>query len=326
MYRVMMVTGQLPTPAQPGSMAFIVRQIESLKRIGVKVNTLEITGCHKFKYLKSVPRLWKFMESADLIHAHYGYSGWMARSQGRKPVIVSFMGDDLLGTPDATGRTSLFSRVVVQMNRLFARTADAVIVKSPEMAQIVAPVKAHVIPNGVDLHIFQPMKPAAARRELGWTEDRRYVLFPGSPNIPRKNYPLAQAAVTQATKHTPKPIELVVLWGVPPERVPLYMNACDALLMTSFIEGSPNVVKEAMGCNLPVVSVPVGDVPEQLAGLHTGGTIRPREASVLGEALAATFTAEQRSNGREALLHKGLDMESVAMKIRRIYEDVLSKR
>jgi len=320
-----MVTGQLPSLARPASGVFMARQFESLKRAGIKVKTVEITGPKVLKYPLSIRHLSKHLLSADLVHAHYGYSGWVARSQGRKPVVVSFMGSDLLGTQDTTGRPTLLSRLVVQINRAFARTVDAVIVKSAEMAKVVAPVKAHIIPNGVDLQTFQPMEPALARRELGWSEERHYVLFPASPNRTGKNYPLAQAAVMQATKRLPDPIELVALSGVPHERVPVYMNACDALLMTSFSEGSPNVVKEAMGCNLPVVSVPVGDVPELLSGIE-GGAIRPWQAEALAEALVAVLKSKQRSAGRDTLLRKRLDLESVAMQIKGVYEKVLCER
>lgn len=317
-----MVTGQLPSPTRPASGVFVARQIESLKKAGIKVKTVEITGPKVLKYPLSIRYLWKHLPSADLVHAHYGYSGWVARSQREKPVVVSFMGSDLLGTQNTTGRPTLLSRLVVPLNRAFGRSLDAVIVKSAEMARLVAPVKAHIIPNGVDLQTFQPIAQAQARRQLGWSEERHYILFPSSPNRTGKNYPLAQGAVMQACKHLAEPIELVVLSGLPHERVPLYMNACDALVMTSFSEGSPNVVKEAMGCNLPVVSVPVGDVPELLSGVE-GCAIRPWQAEALAEALVSVLKSKPRSNGRDTLLRKRLDLESVAMKIKAVYEEVL---
>jgi glycosyltransferase involved in cell wall biosynthesis len=105
----------------------------------------------------------------------------------------------------------------------------------------------------------------------------------------------------------------------------LYMNACDVLLMTSFSEGSPNVVKEAMACNLPVVSVLVGDVPELLAGIK-GCVMCPREAEALGAALVQVLRDGQRSAGRLALQRKGLDQESVARKIMTVYAEVLTQR
>jgi glycosyltransferase involved in cell wall biosynthesis len=323
--RILMVTPQLPSQGRPGTLAPTVRQIESLRARGADVDVLEVRGIKYLKYLQSLGSLWSVARSVDLIHAHFGYCGWIARSNLRKPVVISFMGDDLLGTPDSTGRVSTASSLVVQIDRWVARTADAVIVKSAEMARIVAPVRAHVIPNGVDLQVFSPVDPAEARTALGWPRDRRDVLFAGNPETPRKGYPLARAAAMDAAARRGEPVELVPLAGVAPNRVPLYMNACDALLMTSFLEGSPNVVKEAMACNLPVVSVPVGDVPELLAAVD-GCSVRPRDPRDLGEALGQVLQRGGRIGGRAALQRKGLDLASVADRVLAVYHDVLGWR
>lgn len=323
--RILMVTPQLPCPGRPGVMAPVARQIESIRALGAHVTVLEMRGVKRLKYLQRLGDLRSMMPSVDLIHAHYGYCGWLARSQFSKPVVVSFMGSDLLGAPDASGRVSLASRVVVQADRWLSRTVDAVIVKSPQMAQVVAPVKGYVVPNGVDLEAFRPMEPREARRLLGWPEGMHYVMFPGNPANPRKAYPLARAAVKCAAPRIPKPVELVTLSGIAPEHVPVYMNACDAMLLTSFLEGSPNVVKEALACNLPIVSVPVGDVSDLLAGVG-GCALCPRDADALGAALAQVLREQRGTDGRIALQRKGLDLKSVAQKVIAIYEAVLARR
>lgn len=323
--RILMVTPQLPSEVRPGTLAPTARQIESLRALGAEVDVLEVRGIKRLKYLQSLGALWSIARSVDLIHAHFGYCGWIARSDFRKPVVVSFMGDDLLGTPDSAGRVSAASGLVVQIDRWVARTVDAVIVKSAEMARIVAPVRAHVIPNGVDLQAFWPMDPAEARAALGWRQDKRYVLFAGNPGTPRKGFPLACEAVMDASTRMAEPVQLVPLSGVAPDRVPLYMNACDVLLMTSMLEGSPNVVKEAMACNLPVVSVPVGDVPELLADVN-GCTVCRRDPHDLGGALAQMVQRRQRTNGRVALERKGLDLASVARRVIDVYDDVLARK
>jgi len=322
--RILMVSVPLPTAVNPNTMAPLARQIESLRLLGVQVDVLEIKGIPKVKYLQALPSLRTRVGSVDLIHVHYGYCGWLARLQSSKPVVLSFMGDDLLGTPDSEGRIKLYSKLMVQMNRWLARTVDAVIVKSTEMAKIVAPVEPHVVPNGVDLQLFQPMDPYEARTMLGWSEGKRYILFPGNPDIPRKGFPLAQAAVISASKQMSEPLTLVPLKGVAPNQVPLYMNACNAMVMTSFVEGSPNVVKEAMACNLPVVSVPVGDVLELLAGVP-GYTICTRDVDKFSEALVSTLSGAQRVDGRTTLNRRGLDQESVARRLMNIYADILTQ-
>jgi glycosyltransferase involved in cell wall biosynthesis len=307
-------------------MAPTARQVESIRALGVDVQVLEIRGVKGLKYLQCLGALRSAAPSVDLIHAHYGYCGWLARSQRSKPVVVSFMGDDLLGTPDLTGRVGALSKLVVEADRWLAKKVDAAIVKSSQMARIVAPVKAHVIPNGVDLDGFQPMDASRARQVLGWTDDRRYVLFPGCPDNPRKGFPLAQSVVVEAARRINEPLELIPLRGVAPGKVPLYMNACHAMVLTSLWEGSPNVVKEAMACNVPVVSGPIGDVPELLGDVE-GCAVCPRNVDALSGGLAWVLRrGMQRTNGREALQRKGLDLSSVARNVVGVYVEVLTRK
>jgi glycosyltransferase involved in cell wall biosynthesis len=98
------------------------------------------------------------------------------------------------------------------------------------------------------------------------------------------------------------------------------MNACDAMLLTSYHEGSPNVLKEAMACNLPVVSVPIGDVAERTAGV-VGYRVRPRDEEQLANALLSTLQDETPCGGREAILRQGLDLASVAERIVDVYHE-----
>jgi glycosyltransferase involved in cell wall biosynthesis len=306
-------------------MAPTARQIESIRALGIGVDVLEVRGARVVKYLQRIGDLRSRADSADLVHAHYGFCGWLAWAQHSRPIVVSFMGDDLLGTPDASGHPSPFSRCVVSADRWLARRVDAVIVKSPEMARIVAPVGTAVIPNGVDLQAFQLIDRRDARRRLDLSDDRPYVLFAGRPEEPRKAFPLARDAVARAAGLVGKPLEICSLGGVSPDRVPLYMNACDAMVLTSLWEGSPNVVKEAMACNLPVVSVPVGDVRDLLADVDHC-SVCPREAPELARALAQVLQHPQRTNGRTALMRKGLDLSSVARRVVDVYQAVLSRR
>ncbi len=127
--RILMVTVPLPTPDNPNTMAPLARQIMSLRAQGIHVDILEIKGISKLKYLQASPVLYRLASRVDLIHAHFGYCGWLARGQLSKPVVVSFMGDDLLGKPDKYGRIDPFSKLVVHINRWFDHSVDTVIVK-----------------------------------------------------------------------------------------------------------------------------------------------------------------------------------------------------
>ena len=159
------------------------------------------------------------------------------------------------------------SQLVTRLTKLFARNIEGVIVKSEDMAQRMTGVTAFVIPNGVDTERFKPMSRAAARARLGWPENGLRVLFPGNPANKRKGFPLAQQVIAHASAKLFKPIETVVLNGVESDLVPIVMNACDAMVLTSHHEGSPNVVKEAMACDLPVATVDVGDVKWLASGV-----------------------------------------------------------
>lgn len=324
--RVLAVTHELPTTASPRTKtwASVARQIESIRASGLEVEVLEVKGKPKLKYAPALAAVVRRAGEFDLVHAHYGYCGWLARMQLTKPVVISFMGSDLLGTADSSGRATVASRAVVMIDRWLARTVAAVIVKSAAMAATIAPVRAHVIPNGVDLELFRPASKRDARAELAWDETRNYVLFPGAPENPRKAFPLAQAAVEHASAEIGSRVELVPLWDVAPERVPLLMNACDALVMTSHWEGSPNAIKEAMASDLPVISVPVGDVPQLLRDV-TNCAVCPRDPFALGSALSQILRRGEATNGRSMIRQRGLSLENVAQRVIRIYEDVLQR-
>ncbi len=307
-------------------MAPLLRQIESLRARGLQLDIVEVKGRARLKYLQTIPKVRKMVRDVDLVHAHYGYCGWIARMQLRKPVVVSFMGNDVLGSPPARGIKRLLVKIMVKVSLWLAPTFDDVIVKSPEMAEAIKPVQSHVIPNGVNMQAFRPMDREETREKLGWPAGKRYILFPGNPDDPRKGYALAKEVVAEVYKKTGETLELVPLRKVPHELVPLYMNACEAMLMASMLEGSPNVVKEAMACNLPTVSVPVGDVPDLLAGLK-GYAVRPYEAKPLADALITILSEDhQQVEGRDAIMRKRLSLEDVAEKIHAIYDDVLAKK
>lgn len=323
--RVLIVTTPLPAPGRPNTMAPLQRQIKSLRDIGVELEVLEMHGRSGVKYLRTWPRFLSLARTVDLVHAHFGYCGWLGRMQFQKPLVVSFMGSDLLGAIDREHNVKPVSKVVVQINRWFSRTVDSVIVKSSEMADVLRPVRAEVVPNGVDLDDFRPIDQHEAKSALGWDPDKRYILFPGNPRNPRKGFPLAQATVDVAARQIGEELELVPLRRVPADQVPLYMNACQAMIMASHIEGSPNVVKEAMACNLPTVSVPVGDVTELLSGVERC-SVHPRDPDALGTSLAVLLREGRRSGGREAVLRKGLDLKSIAHRIYGIYSALLEER
>lgn len=326
--RVLMICPELPRPGQPGTMAPTMRQIQSIQDLGIETEIVDMHGIPKLKYIQVVPKIRRIAKQVDVIHAHFGYCGWLARLASllirhKQPIVMSFMGDDLLGTPyNDTGNLKKLSLIAVRCNQFMSSGYKRIIVKSSEMADILAPVPCEVVPNGVDIEAFQPIEREAACKALTIPSDGFHVLFPGNPKNPRKGYPLATAAIAIAEKTLGKPIRLLALSGVAIEQVPLYMNACHAMLMTSFIEGSPNVVKEAMATNLPIIGVPVGDVHQLLEGVENCSRCS-RDPAEIGNALARTLLTNKRSTGRSAILARGLDLKSVSQRIASIYRQSL---
>jgi glycosyltransferase involved in cell wall biosynthesis len=325
--RVLFVTNMWPDEERPWYGTFIKTQADSLERIGVELDVLPIRGyASKRAYADAVGELRRMTRRRDydVVHAHYGHAGVVARTQRRAPLVVSYCGDDVLGTPDGNGGLTPRSRAEAAVFRRLAHVADATITKSEEMERALPPsrrARNHVIPNGVDVERFAPRPRDEARRELGW-DGEPIALFVGDPGIPRKNHELAAAATEHASRELGG-LRLQVAQGFTPDQVPTLMSAADALLMTSLWEGSPNVVKEAMAAELPVVAVPAGDVEERLRGVD-GCFVRPYDAAALGEALVAAVRHGRAPAARRAVAELSLD--NVARRVERVYGDAIARR
>jgi len=320
--RVLVICPRLPSAERPGSMAPALRQIESLRKLGLEMIVQDVRGMPILKYGPALPRMRNRLRDVDLVHAHFGYCGWIGRMQSSKPLVISFMGDDLLGTPTGSGRTTRFSRWMVRFNQRLARLGDEIIVKSQEMAEVIRPVRCHIVANGVDTERFCPIAKEEARQRLGLDQQKKYLLFPGDPSNPRKGFALADAARKEAEQILGMEIEMFILWGKEPEVVPYCMNACDAMWMTSLIEGSPNVVKEAMACNVPIVGVDVGDVAMMFENVE-GYTICQRDPLELGRAMSAVLSQRLKTGGRKRIKDMQLGIEQVASRILEIYKQAV---
>jgi len=178
----------------------------------------------------------------------------------------------------------------------------------------------HVIPNGVDRSMFQPLPHEEARRKVGWPSGVPIVLFTGDPALTTKRFPLAVQAVAFASRAVGA-IRLEVSDRSEPDAMPLLMNASDALILTSVSEGSPSVVKEAMACNLPVVATDVGDIREMTRGASLCHVCEP-SPDALGAALVDVLRARpRRSDGRDRTLD--LDSALIASRIRAVFEEAV---
>jgi len=319
-----MATSEWPVKGHSRTAHFIKRQADFLKSAGIEVEVFPFIGAkNPFNYMLAWARFqWKLRRGQyDLVHAQFGQSGLLALPK-RLPLVVTFRGSDLLGTvSDRTGRHMSASALHTRLCRMVARAADARVVVSAHMKEYLPPaVDAHVVPSGIDFDHFRPVPREEARERLGLPRDERLVLFVGRPTQARKRLWLAERAVKILNERLPA--RLVVAWSVPHADIPVYMSACDALIFTSMQEGSPNVVKEALACDLPVVSVAVGDVAERLRGVEGCELCADEEPATIAAALERVLRRGGRVEGRAAVQH--LDERVITDKVIGIYEDVLA--
>lgn len=315
-----MVTGIYPTAARPDKGTYIKSQVDSLIAAGIEVEVIHPRpGPVPLRYALAISQVFlkTLTKQFDIVHGHYGLWCLTTRIQWTTPVVASFLGSDILGVVNAEGKYSAFGNLVAGISRWLCKHVDAVIVKSDEMKSAAqGGDNIFVIPNGVDFEVFRPAPRAEVRAALGWNLDRLYVLFGNDPRRMVKNYPLAQAAVERLRARGVE-AELVVANGLPHEKVADYINASNVLILTSLTEGSPNIVKEAMACNVPVVSTDVGDVSQIIA--HTAGcAIAPAEPEALAAALEKALRYTEPTTGRADIAH--LDRAVVAQQVLAIYE------
>jgi glycosyltransferase involved in cell wall biosynthesis len=326
--RILAITNIFPSEAFPARGVFVQEQVKGLCSTGLKVRVLFVDRQREGpgSYYRLGGRVGNAVTefNPDVIHVMYGgvMADQIVRRHHLRPVAVTFHGSDLLGENLSGWARKIISRYGVYCSRRAARGAEGVIVVARHLLGALrgaaAPEKIRVIPCGIDLERFKPMDTLLCKQRLGWNTRRFHVLFASSSGDPVKRPALAKAAVHHMS-HANRPAELHYLSGIPNEEVPLWLNASDVLLLTSLHEGSPTIVKEALACGLPVVSVNVGDVAERIEGVD-GCYLAPPEPAKLAASLCSVRQRSQRLDCRTRL--EDLSIASAARRLRQCYESI----
>lgn len=288
---------------------FLLEQTKALESQGCELSFFGLQGKGIGGYLKNLPALKSQIRSfkPDVIHAHYGLSGLLANLQRKVPVVTTYHGSDIN------------DKKVLPFSRIAMLTSVWNIFVSQKILAIAKPKRNYVLqPCGVDLCDLQLASKEDARQKMHMEEQKKYILFAGSFDNAVKNAPLAKESVAQLDDD----VELLELKGYTREEVILLMSAADVFLMTSISEGSPQVIKEAMACGCPIVSVDVGDVKERVdgvAGCYVSRTYEPNELVGL---LRQALSFAGKTLGREKIIADGLDNSQVAKKLMKIYESL----
>lgn len=290
---------------------FIVEQVDSLRHLGVEVDYYGIHGKGFYGYLTNLSPLKKKIREfhPDLIHAHYGLSGLLANLQRKVPVVTTYHGSDI----HSRGQNLFLSRIAMRLSayNIFVSKALQNMAGYSRQNQCIQPC-------GVDMTTIYSIERSESRKLLGWDNECKYVLFAASFDNDIKNSRLAKAATSLF-----EGVHLIELCGYTREQVNLAMNAANCLLMTSHREGSPQVIKEALTCGTPIVSVDVGDVKGVISGID-GCYIATYDANELAASIEKAFAFQGKTKGPQRIADRGLSNEHIAKRILEIYEKVIN--
>jgi len=294
-----------------GYNSVIDAQAASLLARGINLSLYPIRNGGSRGYIQSYRHLKTYLRQNqfDIVHGHYSYSAIIAALAHNGKTICSLMGSDIFEDPRWIRLiTTFFNKFVWHKT----------IVKSDAMKKRIE--DAVILPNGVDFEVFKPIDRSVAYQFTRFEKEKFNIIFIAE-NIEAKvkNYKLAREAINiiNATN-----IELHPISGVKQKDLVYYYNAADLYLMTSLTEGSPNVIKEAMACNCPIVSTDVGDVKD-LVSSTDGCYITSHNPNDVADNIRKAMEFNSRTNGRENIRH--LDSKHIADEMIKLYHEVIQE-
>ena len=300
---------------------FIKSQGDSLVKKGIIVDYYPIKGKGIRGYLSNRQPLKKKIKKNkyDIIHTHYSLAAALTLlTFSKTPIVASYMGDDAYGSYNNKGKVEPSSYWLIILSFIIQPFLSYIICKSPNIKKRVFVRKSTIIPNGVDTSIF--MENETDNNQADHPNKIKKILFLGDKNSTRKNYKLLEDAVKLIDDWD---CEIITPYPVAHSELPRFYNEADVLALPSIEEGSPNVIKEAMACNCPIVSTDVGDV-KWLLGKLDGHYLSSFDAVDFSNKLKQVFMFGKRTCGRTRIYELGLDSDHIADRIISIYNMVIS--
>ena len=292
---------------------FVREQGEELRKLGCEIAYYAVVGKGMRGYLRNVKPLRKKIQEfqPDIVHAHYGLCGMIAvlAAQKNVPVVVTCHNGETL-----TKYGNIISSLAI-------RRADYTICVAQHIYdKLYLKPKPYIIqPCGIDLKDLPLVDKVVAQKEMNLSPNKINILFGGSFSNARKNAPLAKAAIALLKRDD---INLIEMRGFNRQQVALLLNGCDMLLLPTKSEGSPQVLKEAMACNCPIVATDVADIAYLLQGV-TNSYVTSFDPKDVADKIKRVIECGERTNGRNRIVELKLDNPFVAATILEIYKSIL---
>lgn len=305
-------------PRHPSQGTFVSEQVAALRRLpGMEIDVLVVKGfVNRLAYVGSLFDVLRRLRSKryDIVHYHFGLTAWSApilRMLTRARIVVTLHGSDVFGRP-----------VLRRITRIAVRFAHACIAVSDEIRTDIAPLlrSCATIPCAVDDKVFCPPEQRAVSTAA------RTIVFPSSASRPEKDYPLFAASLERLRAISGDTIVERRIENMSRTEVRDLLQHADALAMTSQREGSPQVVKEAMACGLPIVSVNVGDVAALISGVDGCRIVERRDPESIAAALLDVISCDRPTNGPARLAEAGYLSADIAHRVQALYRAVLTPR
>lgn len=315
--KILHITNNYPSSKYPVFGIFVKEQIESISNKGITNSVFIIEGREKGKvnYLLSSIKIFNLLRKHkfDLIHCHHAFSALsliISQLYRQNKVLVSYQNDPL----NENGN---------YLFRFILKKVDCIILKNNSI--LIDNKKILYQPNGVNINLFNILEKNKCKTILNLNENKRYILFVSSNFIrQQKRYDkFCEVLNILKNKYRLTDIEELLLINTNRHIVPYFFNAASLHLLTSDYEGSPNSVKEAMACNTPVVSTNVGNVVELLEDVNGSYVAYTNSVEELAELAFKALENPFNNNGRQVLIEKKLDIDSVANNIISIYKKIL---